>query len=182
MNRRPKSILTKVGLLIGTLLLVAAGYFYWRLFVEDLPGFDRSQNVFDAETLATLPNPERFTLLALEPAGADPQRVHPTNIFHQYEILGRSQVEDRQVQAQLFQSLQKSLMKSRGEAHMCFSPRHGIKAEKGTNYVDLVICFQCYQMAVYFSPGKERWFLITDSPKNLFDSALREYKLPISAN
>lgn len=54
----------------------------------------------------------------------------------------------------------------------CFNPRHGIRVMRNGKQDDLVICFECLSFRLY--GASEGGFVITDTPKALFDEVLRK--------
>jgi hypothetical protein len=96
----------------------------------------------------------RIELFSLEPKKYQ-ESPKGTPLFHGYKILGRLNVEP----AERVETLKRSLITGIGPAMavLCYSPRHGIRLTgKGGAVVDLEICFECGQSAIYGLP-KRKW-------------------------
>jgi hypothetical protein len=103
--------------------------------------------------------------------------------FHDYPILGRTEIRDPKRKSELLGVLYRGLEKDRGSVPACFEPRHGIIASKGTNWVELVICFECEQVAEYTDSG-HGWSLISKrmskEARELFNGTLGEAGVPLA--
>ena len=68
------------------------------------------------------------------------------------------------------------------ELPRCFSPRHAIRVTYLNKTLDLVICFECRQVKFYQDGQSDTFtlFEVGRSPEDLFDSVLREAKVPLS--
>ncbi|MEJ7732513.1 MAG: hypothetical protein WKG00_25320 [Polyangiaceae bacterium] len=108
---------------------------------EPYENFTRSLHPDDAAVLA---GADSLVLYKLDPERA---QTGP-DAFHGFRILGRTPVSatSRGAVVALVDGM---IRDSDGVVAKCFDPRHGISARKGDATVDLVICFECYQMYVY---------------------------------
>ena len=159
---------------VGLMGLAAFYYLTWQA-----PGFDRKMNRLPAELLQGLYDAEKFTLLSLNPVEVDPVSNTNATYFYKHQILGKSTVTDAKLKNDLIASLQSGISNSRGIGYMCFNPRHGIRAERGTNRIDVVICFECAEVQVVFGPTNQS-FLTTKVPSKIFNHALEKLRLPVS--
>src|SRR5438034_1390843 len=102
-----------------------------------------------------LDSSQDFVLLSINPNPPEsPDDVDSKEKFHEYPILGRVEIKDPKQKSELLALLYKGVRKSRGGTPGCFEPRHGIRAVAGTNWIELVICFECTQIAEYGSGGE----------------------------
>ena len=104
-------------------------------------------NEVPAEARAVLESADELVLYALHP-NEQVQGNERTLNLQEFVALGRATVKDdahRNVLKQLFRGVEDW----NGMMAHCFMPRHGIRAIKGDNTVDLVVCFECMQLYVY---------------------------------
>jgi len=150
----------------------------------------RGDNALSAAAQEILRSPEVFWLYSLDPVPADqrltPQPPPSTNappvrmkeIFHGHEVLGRAEIKDKTQQAALIKELDLGIKEGKGPPPACFNPRHGIRAVKGDQSVDLVICFECISIREYTSA--ERSIYTSPKPQKAFNDALLREKLPLA--
>ena len=67
-----------------------------------------------------------------------------------------------------------------GEA-LCFNPRHAIRAKKGNDTVELLICFECGQIQIR-SPWATNYLEITPDPAPTFNKVLKQAGVPLPKN
>jgi len=125
---------------------------------------------------------DEFILLSIDPN--PPQMPEMTDLnskekFHDYPVLGSVQIKDPKQKGELLAALYKGVRKFHGGVPGCFEPRHGIRAVSGTNWVELVICFECDQVVEY-GPAGEGWTLMDKSPRDTFNRALRDAGVPLA--
>lgn len=131
------------------------------------------------EVLAVLENSEKFILLSIKPSPQEENDKRES--FYGHRVLGKLEIKDSAVKKKLLIVLNRSVEKGceKNVIANCFNPRHGIKAIAGTNEVDLLICFECYQIQVI--KGKESELtLVTRDPADLFDRTLHEAGIPLA--
>ena len=151
-------------------------------FVASLYRFSHTQrNSLPAETRRILDSGERFVLLSLDPT--DPvlrreSKLPPGETFHEYEVLGKSEIRDPQERAELLRALYKGIADSDGSVASCFKPRHGISATLGGETVDLVICFECSSILIFSKDRASK--PTTHSALPTFNRALEKAGLPIA--
>lgn len=64
---------------------------------------------------------------------------------------------------------------------MCFNPRHGIRAKKTDQVLDLVICFECEKLYAYKSDGIEHDTVqLKRSAQPILDDVLKEAGIPLA--
>ncbi|HYS03626.1 MAG TPA: hypothetical protein VEW47_00390 [Candidatus Dormibacteraeota bacterium] len=118
---------------------------------------------------AVLAGADRLELLSLDPEA--PLRSSSKG-FHGFKILGKTVITSEDDRRRLFFALNKGEAETSGMLASCFNPRHGIRASKHGQMVDLVICFECLQVVAYLNNDKAGGFLTSKSPQPVFDSLL----------
>jgi hypothetical protein len=126
------------------------------------------QNRIPATAAAMLEKSDSFELLSLNP---DHQQKTAKRDFHGYRVLGKVVVTDTETRRGLVPAFQRGVAENQGMVAACFNPRHGIRVTRNGQRADFVICFECAQVQLYGDVQPE--FLISRSPKALFDSVLR---------
>jgi len=71
--------------------------------------------------------------------------------------------------------------KSDGNGAKCFDPRHGIRATAKGKTVDLVICFECNWVYVYYDNDENRQHVAvtTREPQAVLDKTLKDAGVPL---
>ena len=108
---------------------------------------------------------DRVELLSLEPTKDSSQSA-----FHGWKVLGSTVVTDPS-------TLAAALDKGMAEAYAiagCWSPRHGIRINRGSSVMDLVICFHCQQIAAYVDGEAVAGAATTKSPQRVLDAILKK--------
>jgi hypothetical protein len=139
-----------------------------------------ADNKLPDKAKAILDKAKSYELYSLDPGKGDDEMVKDG--FHGYKVLGKSTVKDDKARDKLRTALVKGIKDSKGEIAKCFNPRHGIRATHDGQSVDLLICFECLQIYVYYGKGDKREanVLTTRSPQPTFDKILKDagVKLP----
>jgi len=120
------------------------------------------------------------TLYSLDPERADlidHSPEHLAKLFSGYLILGQALIDDASERRALVDSLCLGLANSPRMVELCFDPHHGLRIRKGSQNLNVVICFQCHQIQLN---GNSEFIPISRSPQGVFDSALQKAHLPIS--
>jgi hypothetical protein len=143
---------------------------------------NQTNNRLSERAQAALRDAESFEVLALIPhrlpAGVgDPL---PPARFYDYPVLGAAAVADRTRRDEIIASLVRGVEENALVTN-CFVPRHGIRAVGPADGTDLVICFECGQLFVYFAgAGPDRkWLTISRSPKPALDRVLSDAGVPL---
>jgi hypothetical protein len=190
MNRSNLSILASVLFIaiVGTSAL-------WRKHRAEVPTVelperpvDPSLRTLSALSQEVLASPDSFALYSINPDKFFPGTNELTQEhFHRYEILGRLEITRKEQQEKLLSALYKGMEEARGETYKCFNPRHGITATKGTNKIELLICFQCLSGYEFIpaSPqdtraGRGRYFITSGTPRDAFNASLKQAKIPMA--
>src|SRR5262245_8032731 len=88
---------------------------------------------------------DRFELYSLDPNAT---KLKPGQSFHGWKGLGKTLIKGKKVQEKIMSALARGIAEQRGAIADCFKPRHGIRAVRKKEKVDLVICFECFQVLV----------------------------------
>ena len=137
-----------------------------------------SEVALPEEVRAALEHADSLELLSLHPMingarFAEPER--PTGeSFYDHEILGRSTIEAAAERRAMIEAVYEGIVDSDGTVAACFDPRRGIRAVRGDSTVDLVICFECLQIAVYVDDEHRKGVLTTQHGKNILTSLLTQ--------
>lgn len=137
-------------------------------------------NTIPAEADAVLESWPTFELLSLDPSVPE---ADGEDRFHQWKVLGSTQINDAQTRTKVIAALRKGVPKyDDGSRAACFWPRHGIRVKDGEMQFDFVICFECAYAVVYAGNNEKDigGFQIAGSPQPAFDKALKSkgVKLP----
>ncbi len=135
------------------------------------------KNAFPANTRSVFDKSDQFILLSLDPSW-DSLGTTGKNIFHGFRILGQTAVKDRQVR----QELRRLYYDGLADAHFsaaCFNPAHGIRAVKGRNVLDLLICFHCSQVKVVANGQEHGYVHWGSSHRAAFDEVLTQARVPL---
>jgi hypothetical protein len=156
-------------ILRGAILLIAAATLMALGAAADAP----KANKLPDKAKAILDKANQFDLLSLDP---DPDRAQVKDGFHGWKVLGKTVVKDPQVRKQVLESLYEGISKSDGVGAKCFEPRHGIRASVEGKTVDLVICFECSWVYVFFDKEEKRQgvAVTTDKPQPTWDKVLKD--------
>ncbi len=161
----------KILILIAlSLPLVACKKSERELFKED-----QTRVATEVEKLLT-PH-SRVTLYSLDPVTRVETTKTDDQIFHGYDILGKTELSDPKEKSLLLKSFAQGVRESNGMVAACFDPRHGIRIVSDSSTSDFVICFSCGSVRPRGFHSDEG-FLTSNSAKDLFNAFLDEYHLP----
>lgn len=177
MNKRERVLLIFLCLsVVGVIWLETS--WGWRMTIlapPEMPTSQQLQAAFSGNARQTFEDSREFVLLSLDPVDMGGYQGHDS--FHGYRIVGQARV-DSQTKARLITALYQGMADKAAWRFACFSPRHGIRAIRGREVVDLVICFHCHQFLTY--PGTGNYPAISDAAQPIFDQTLRENGVPLS--
>jgi hypothetical protein len=140
----------------------------------ELKSIQAGRKLFPRKCRDILENGEEFTLYSLDPSAKT--NANPANNFYNYSILGKVQIKDPKERQALLNALYGG-MDMDGRQSKCFEPRHGIRAKKGDQVADLVICFQC--RGIYLSASEEQ-LSVTQTPAPTFNRILTAAQIPLA--
>jgi hypothetical protein len=126
---------------------------------------------------AILEKAEQIELLSIDP---ERPKENPKDDFHGWKVLGKTVVKDAEVRKKLVAAFQKGVEENKGEAALCFNPRHGIRASHDGKTADFLICFECFHGHTYVGEKEIEGFLTTDSPEAVFDKVLKDAMVPLA--
>lgn len=173
---------TKLTIVISLLVVVVVAAVWMRSGRQpQRQGLDAKQNQLSPETRRVLDSAERFVLLSLDPTHPglrSESAAPPTETFHDYGVLGRTEIRSAEERTELLRALYKGIADSDGMVAACFNPRHGISASLGDETVDLVICFECLSIQTHHKQAGD--VHTTQSPQPTFNRALERAHLPIA--
>jgi hypothetical protein len=117
---------------------------------------------------------------AIELISIDPRDrpARPEEGFHGWKILGRTTLREGEARRAIVAAVRRGVAEADG-ASGCFEPRHGLRASKGHDSADLVICFSCRWIEVHVG-GKTASVWTTDAAKSPLNRALRDAGLPLA--
>ena len=100
--------------------------------------------------------------------------------FRGFYVLGKAAVDDSGERAKLLGALRDGIANNDGAVAACFNPRHGIRAVKGGQTVDYLICFECRHVHVFEGDKPPRYEDTSDAPAAVFDAQLKAHGLPLA--
>lgn len=143
----------------------------------------RADKALSNITRAILESGEKFILLSIDPTRTPPERSTANRkYFQNHKVLGQTEIKDPKRRSELLKALYAGAEKYEKGAFdppQCFVPRHGIKAITGTNWVELVICFECQQIVEESNKG-HAWTMVSEEPGQLFNRTLQEAGVPLA--
>jgi hypothetical protein len=143
--------------------------------------------VLPGDCRQVLEQADQFTLFSLDPGSLvrDPETGEGSYAcsggrFHGFVVLGHATVDDVPRRAELLHALYEGFAGAI-RPRPCYEPRHGIRATRGKQAVDLVICFTCSPVQVYPDAASDSfsWHKVSASPRALFDQALTRAGVPL---
>ena len=147
------------------------------------------------EDVATLlENADEFTLYSVAPypnyLSELSGHASSTNLFQGHAILGQLEIASPVTRTNLVVALNKGIAAeywsylpvSTRAIPNCFNPRHAIRAKKGDEAVELLICFECKQIEITSNKNGKWSYLTTSDPATVFNSILKQANVPLSSN
>jgi len=127
---------------------------------------------------AILDRAEQLELFSLDP---ELDRKAGKDGFHGWKVLGQTVVKDAPARKQVVGSLYNGIAENTGNGAKCFDPRHGVRATVEGKTVDLVICFECSWVYVYYDREGDRQgvAITTGKPQAVFDKVLKDAGVPL---
>jgi hypothetical protein len=135
-------------------------------------------------TRAILERGEKFVLISIDPNRFGLNRENDKRErFHDYPILGKTEIGDAIQRRNLLDALYAGVPKDEPGVDRavtgCFIPRHAIRAVAGTNWVELLICFECGEVREFTASGRSEC-LMGHSPREIFNQTLKEAGVPLA--
>ena len=139
-----------------------------------------------------LSDADEFILLSLDPT---PDFEHKSkNTFKRYPVIGQTKIKASSTRTQLTEELDSAIRAGDGLTFSngvvflsgpfasCFNPRHGIRARKSGETVELLICFECGQVQIDSSKEAERVLKLTKKPSRTFNAVLTSAGVALPKN
>lgn len=170
------------NIIVSLCLAITVISTYWFFKPRVLESFDIPQNkpsdaelskAFPGDSRNILENSETFTLYSIDPY---PGREGP-NRFQDYAVIGQTTIQDPEIKRNLIAYLYSGMADANLHA-ACFNPHHAIRATKGNKIVDMLICFSCSGIEIYYGQAKGQTFT-SNAPRAYFDSVLKKYNVPL---
>ena len=130
---------------------------------------------FPERAATLLRNADTLLVLSLEPVGgpSDPKG------FHGWPVLGEVSVPEKDREA-FVEAVIAGAASNDSKRALCFDPRHGIRAVSKAGTVDLVICFECSQVQVFYSGGRNDYFIPNGNLHEALSAKLGKAGIPVA--
>jgi hypothetical protein len=127
-----------------------------------------------------------FELYSLEPL-ADPDTHEPDydpngpgERLQGWRILGKTVVRDELTRRKLIDALKEGMERG-GPGFKCFDPRHAIRRTADGQSVDLLICFECGNVALFRGDRRVGGYpTVARSVQRVFDEVLKDAGVPLA--
>lgn len=133
---------------------------------------------------------DEIEVLSLDPSAKHPllsneenrrQAKETKQKIQDWPVLGSTKISDKVTQKKLVEDLEKSIAACTHHLMApCFQPRHALRARAGGKTVELLICFECWQVHPYLDGKRSELVATNDSPKVLFNDLLKAAKVPLA--
>lgn len=155
----------QVGLLFA---LLVAGAVWWLMTSNPLP----------RTAMAILQNADSIELYSLEPEPMEGEK--PEKTLHDRAVLGKVAIDDAGDRAKVVAALKQGIGHGRGAK--CFEPRHAIRASRAGKTVDVLICYECGWIYIYYDDQKaeSKRELTDESSRQEFERLLGAGGVPLS--
>ncbi len=119
-----------------------------------LAGCSSSNDAIPSSARRVLEHADSFELLSLWPRSDDTEdkawRKDTREILHWTIILGGVPIKSAADRQNLLDTLDRAT-DDKIAPHACFNPRHAIRAVRDSDTVEVVICFECEHMEVWYN-------------------------------
>lgn len=123
---------------------------------------------------AIIEQADRATLYSIWPHPGHSSTPPPTSEgeFHRFPVLGKAELSNPATRSRVLQALLASVDNNFEGESKCFEPRHALRLGRGTDEVDMVICYYCGYMII--TKGKESESVcLSSSSKAVLNRVLR---------
>ena len=128
---------------------------------------------------AILRGADKLVLFSIDPRSSlfdDSNPGGASGTFRGHRILGSVEVKDAREREQLVKAWEDGLG---GDVSMCWTPRHGIRASRGGETLEIIVCFQCSHF--YANTANEKsGGAIKSSTGAVFNRILKAAGVPLS--
>ncbi|MBB5036962.1 hypothetical protein [Prosthecobacter dejongeii] len=137
---------------------VSSSFFRWLAFAVILGSigvFSIRYNKLPSEVLESIKKSPTVIFLSLEPKPENLSEDDPAHrvTLKDYPILGSFQLNNEQKHL-VADTLSTQVPIFALEASKCFDPRHAIRIEKGSETMDLLICYDCGWIEIHHSRSR----------------------------
>ncbi len=147
---------------------------------SDIAAAHAKRSALPADTMKILGKGDGFVFFSLDPTlpsiFGEPTSASET--FHGHRILGKIELRGRE-RTNLLRELYAGIEQAGSDVPKCFNPRHGIRATLHDSTVELLICFECYQIRIFPERGHD--ILTARFPQSAFNRALERARVPIAS-
>jgi hypothetical protein len=139
-----------------------------------------------------LPNdPDQLIIYSLDPAKtvwgdekakAKMEGEYLTRNAASYRVLGRVQVTDRGQEREVLSAIRRAVNTPVTQFN-CWDPRHAIRVVKGSETLDMIICFECHNYDILRNGDPNSGGLtpaISSDPEPLLDKILSDAGIPLA--
>lgn len=152
----------------------------------------RDDGRLSSEVRSLLEGADRIELLSLSPdrpavpmIARDGTTIVPPpqpsrEKFHEWPVLGKTWFTSRLGCKTVVSAIEKGVADSDGSVAACFNPRHGVRAFCRDRTIDLVICFECGQIAVYVDGVEMPGLVTANAPQRTLDNLLLDAGVPLA--
>jgi hypothetical protein len=138
----------------------------------------KRKNELPAAARAVLAKGSHFELLSLDPDERNAKGAKEK--FHDWKVLGKTVVKSKAARRRILAAVLKGVADHPRYAAKCFNPRHGIRATLDGRTVDLVICFECYQIEMFEGNEELGDALTNRKPQPVLDKVLKAAGVPLA--
>lgn len=133
------------------------------------------------EVRTVIEQSEQLELLSIWPSRATKEKPPAPVVgeFHGYPLLGRLTVTNSVIHQSVVKEFLVSVDKSNGAKALCFTPRHAIHLKRGSDELDLLVCYECRYIVAY--RGSEQWEVgVSGSSKAFLNQLLTDAGIPLA--
>lgn len=118
-----------------------------------------------------------FEWISFKPVSGSKSFSRP--MFHNYRILGQTEIKDKNIQEHI-RAIYDDGITDNHFGFACFSPKHGIRAVKNGETLDMVICFHCSQARMYLNNKEVADYHFGSVHQPDFDAILTDADVPLA--
>lgn len=132
-------------------------------------------------------DPDQLVLYSIDGPSAlkreDDKAKAEGEMFHDWPVLGKVEIADPEQRRAIINAVNAATRDKSEVQAKCFIPRHAIRMVKGSETLDVVICFQCrnYERFPPRPLSGNHYEPIASSAQPLLDEALRNAGIPLAA-
>lgn len=132
-------------------------------------------------------DPDQLTLYSIDPSGKERKPgagQDKGELLYGYPVLGKVAVADPERRRAVTAAIKTAIRDKSVIQMKCFDPRHAVRVVKGSETIDLVICFHCHNYDGFRNDEpatKNGTPSISSSAQPLLDQLLRDAGVPLAA-